>query len=111
MHIKHIYEEEELNEASTCKSDLQVQTEGGRKVKRAIKFYNLKMIIAIGFRVKSSTATVFRVWANNILAEYMTKGFSIDDKRLEDPNKFGEDYFDELYQRIRAIRASEARFY
>ncbi|MBE6133430.1 MAG: hydroxyacid dehydrogenase [Erysipelotrichaceae bacterium] len=111
MHIRHIYEEGELSETLTCKSNLQVQNEGGRTVKRTIKLYNLKMIIAIGFRVKSSTATAFRVWANNIITEYMIKGYSMDDKRLEDPEKFGRDYFDELYLRIRAIRASEKRFY
>lgn len=111
MHIRHIYAEGELSETSTCKSNLQVQNEGGRTVKRTIKLYNLKMIIAIGFRVKSSTATAFRVWANNIITEYMIKGYSMDDRRLEDPEKFGRDYFDELYLRIRAIRASEKRFY
>ena len=111
MHIRHIYAEGELSETSTCKSNLQVQNEGGRTVKRTIKLYNLKMIIAIGFRVKSSTATAFRVWANNIITEYMIKGYSMDDKRLDDPEKFGKDYFDELYLRIRAIRASEKRFY
>ena len=111
MHIRHIFKEGELNELSTCKSDLQVQNEGGRYVKRTIKFYNLKLIIALGFRVKSSTATAFRMWANNIITEYMIKGYSMDDRRLEDPTKFGKDYFDELYLRIRAIRASEKRFY
>ena len=110
-HIKHIYEEGELAEEATCNSKLQVQLEGNREVKRSIKYYNLKMIIAIGLRTKSSTATAFRVWANNILEQYMVKGFAIDDKRLEDPTKFGRDYFDELYLRIRAIRASEKRFY
>ena len=69
------------------------------------------MIIAIGFRAKSSAATAFRVWVNNIITEYMIKGYSMDDRRLEDPEKFGRDYFDELYLRIRAIRASEKRFY
>ena len=107
MHIKHIYAEGELSKDSTCKSNLQVQNEGSRLIKRNIKFYNLKMIIAIGLRVKSSAATSFRIWANNVLQEYMVKGFVLDDKRLEDPDKFGKDYFDELYLRIRAIRASE----
>ena len=96
MHIRHIYEEGELSETATCKSDLQVQNEGGRTVKRTIKFYNLKMITAIGFRVKSSKATTFRTWANNIIAEYMIKGFAMDDRRLEDPERFGKDYFDVL---------------
>ena len=110
-HIKHIYEEGELLEEATCNSQLQVQVEGNRRVRRTVKLYNLKMIISIGMRVKSSTATAFRIWANNIIQEYMVKGYSMDDKRLEDPTKFGKDYFDELYLRIRAIRASEKRFY
>ena len=110
-HIKHIYEEGELSEATTCNSELQVQIEGTRHVRRTIKLYNLKMIIAVGMRVKSSSATAFRIWANNVIQEYMVKGFVMDDKRLEDPTKFGKDYFDELYLRIRAIRASEKRFY
>ncbi len=110
-HIKDIYKDSELDENATCKKILQVRTEGTRQVKRYESFYNLKMIIAIGFRVKSSTATAFRVWANNVISEYMIKGYSIDDKRLEDPGRFGKDYFDELYLRIRAIRASEKRFY
>ena len=111
IHIKHIYEENELDILSTCKSDLQVQIEGSRKVMRNIKFYNLDMIIAIGFRVKSHIATNFRKWANSVIKEYMVKGFALDDKRLEDPSKFGNDYFDELLLRIKAIRASEKRFY
>lgn len=110
-HIKHIYEENELSEKATCNSQLQVQLEGSRNVKRIVNYFNLQMIIAIGMRVKSSTATSFRKWANNILNEYMVKGFAMDDKRLEDPTKFGKDYFDELYSRIKAIRASEKRFY
>lgn len=111
MHIQNIYKEGELDENRTSKWDLLLQKEGSRNVKRRTKLYNLKVIIAIGFRVKSSTATAFRVWANNIITEYMIKGYSMDDKRLEDPEKFGRDYFDELYLRIRAIRASEKRFY
>ena len=110
-HIKNIYLENELSESSTCKKILQVQKEGNRKIKRHVPYYNLKMIIAIGLRVKSSIATAFRIWANDILEEYMVKGFALDDKRLEDPEKFGKDYFDELYSRIKAIRASEKRFY
>ena len=111
MHIQNIYKEGELDENRTSKWDLLLQKEGSRNVKRRTKLYNLKMIIAIGFRVKSSAATAFRVWANNIITEYMIKGYSMDDRRLEDPEKFGRDYFDELYLRIRAIRASEKRFY
>ena len=111
MHIKNIYDEGELAESRTCKSDLQVQIEGNRTVKRYVKIYNLEMIIAIGFRAKSSVGNSFRIWANKILNEFMKKGFVLDDKRLEDPSKFGHDYFDELLSRIKAIRASEKRFY
>ena len=74
MHIKHIYEDGELEEGSTCKSDLQVRLEGNREVSRKILFYNLEMIIAIGFRAKSSIGNTFRKWANNIIKEYMIKG-------------------------------------
>ena len=111
MHIKNIYEEGELEESRTCKFDLQVQTEGNRTVKRNIKVYNLEMIIAIGFRAKSSVGNSFRIWANKVLNDFMKKGFVLDDKRLEDPSKFGHDYFDELLSRIKAIRASEKRLY
>ena len=90
---------------------MQVQIEGKRQVKREVPYYNLKMIIAIGYRVKSSVATSFRKWANDVIEEFMKKGFVLDDKRLEDPSKFGHDYFDELLSRIKAIRASEKRFY
>ena len=111
MHIKNIYKEGELEESRTCKFDLQVQTEGNRTVKRNIKIYNLEMIIAIGFRAKSSVGNSFRIWANKVLNDFMKKGFVLDDKRLEDPSKFGHDYFDELLSRIKAIRASEKRLY
>lgn len=111
MHIQNIYKDGELFEERTSKSDLLLRNEGSRAVRRKTKLYNLKMIIAIGMRVKSSSATAFRIWANNIIQEYMVKGYSMDEKRLEDPTKFGKDYFDELYLRIRAIRASEKRFY
>ena len=110
-HIKHIYEEGELDANRTCNKKLQVQTEGKRQVKREVAYYNLKMIIAIGYRVKSSVATSFRKWANDVIEEFMKKGFVLDDKRLEDPSKFGHDYFDELLSRIKAIRASEKRLY
>ena len=76
-----------------------------------MQYYNLKMIIAIGYRVKSSVATSFRKWANDVIEEFMKKGFVLDDKRLEDLSKFGHNYFDELLSRIKAIRASEKRFY
>lgn len=111
MHIQNIYKCGELKEIQTSKFDLLLRQEGSRTVKRKTKLYNLKMIIAVGMRVKSSSATSFRTWANNVLQEYMVKGFAMDDRRLEDPQRFGRDYFDELYLRIRAIRASEKRFY
>ena len=111
MHIKHIYEDNELDMNSTIKSDLIVQIEGNREVKRRVNFYNLDMIIAIGFRAKSSIGNTFRRWANQTLKEFMIKGFAMDDERLKDSSRFGKDYFDELLDRIRAIRASEKRFY
>lgn len=111
MHIKKIYEEGELDEASTSKNYLLVQNEGGREVARDTKFYNLDMILAIGYRVRSNVGMQFRNWTSKILKEYMQKGFVMNDERLKNPKKFGEDYFDELLERIRDIRASEKRFY
>src|SRR5690606_1445292 len=89
MHITNIYNENELTEKATVKSDLIVQIEGNREVKREIKLYNLEMIIAIGFRVKSSVGNLFRKWANQTLSEYMIKGFVLDDERLKDSIRFG----------------------
>lgn len=111
LHIKNIYEDGELDEGVTCKNYLQVQTEGGREVKRDTKFYNLDMILAIGYRVRSHVGIHFRRWASNILTEYMKKGFVLNDERLREPKEFGADYFDELLERIRDIRASEKRIY
>lgn len=110
-HIRHIYEDGELDEAATCKEYLQVQAEGNRSVKRARKFYNLDMILAIGYRVRSNVGIHFRRWASGVLTEYMKKGFVLNDERLRNPKEFGADYFDELLERIRDIRASEKRFY
>ncbi|WP_281882904.1 virulence RhuM family protein [Paenibacillus sp. YYML68] len=110
-HIKKIYEEGELNEAATIRKNRIVQTEGQRQVEREVAFYNLEMIIAIGYRVRSHRGTQFRRWATERLNEYLVKGFTMDDKRLKDMRNFGQDYFDELLQRIRDIRASEKRFY
>ena len=111
-HIKNIYESQELDMASTVSKIETVQNEGGREIKRQIEYYNLDMIIAVGYRINSKQATHFRIWATNILKEYIIKGFVMNDKRLMEPNKtFGEDYFDELLERIRIIRASERRFY
>lgn len=111
QHIKNIYSDGELDEVSTCKTFLQVQNEGGRSIKRNIKYYNLSMILAVGYRVRSHRGNQFRNWASEILTEYMKKGFVMNDDRLKNPKKFGADYFDELLERIRDIRASEKRFY
>jgi hypothetical protein len=112
QHIKNIYQENELDEVSTCKKILQVQQEGSRPVKRELDFYNLDMILSIGYRVNSMQATQFRKWANSVLKEYLIKGFALDDDRLKQGSKlFGKDYFDELLERIREIRASERLFY
>ncbi len=109
LHVKAIYAEGELQQAATCKEDLQVRQEGGRQVKRSLKHYNLDMILAIGYRVRSLRGTQFRQWATTHLREYLIKGFVMDDERLKEPG--GWDYFDELLERIRDIRASEKRFY
>ena len=95
----------------TCKDFLQVQNEGGREVRRERKFYNLDMILAVGYRVRSHVGTHFRKWASGVLTEYMKKGFVLNDERLKNPKEFGADYFDELLERIRDIRASERRIY
>jgi len=108
QHIRNIYQEDELQEERTCKNFLQVQTEGNRSVKRNIPNYNLDMIIAIGYRVKSQVATRFRQWATQRLHEYIQKGFTIDDERLKGN---GNRYFRELLQRIRDIRSSERNLY
>lgn len=108
-HIKNIYEEKELDENSTCRKFRQVRTEGNRTVTREIPFYNLDMIISLGYRVKSRIATNFRKWATERLKEYIIKGFVIDDDRLK--NLGGGNYFKELLDRIRDIRSSEKVFY
>lgn len=111
MHIRNIYEDGELIVDSTCKDYLQVQSEGDRDVRRSRKFYNLDMILAVGYRVRSNVGIHFRRWASGVLTEYMKKGFVLNDDRLRNPREFGADYFDELLERIRDIRASEKRFY
>ena len=111
MHIKNIFEDGELDEGATCKDYLQVQNEGGREVRRERKFYNLDMILAVGYRVRSNVGIHFRRWASGVLTEYMKKGFVLNDERLRNPKEFGADYFDELLERIRDIRASEKRIY
>jgi len=109
QHIRAIYAEGEADEITTCKEDLQVRREGARDVRRALKFYNLDVILAIGYRVRSIRGTQFRQWATTRLKEYLVKGFAIDERRLKDPGPF--DYFDELLEKIREIRGSEKRFY
>ena len=108
-HIRHIYEEGELDEISTCRKFRQVRTEGNRQVTREIPYYNLDMIISLGYRVKSMIATNFRRWATERLKEYMVKGFTMDDERLK--NLGGGNYWKELLDRIRDIRSSEKVMY
>ena len=108
-HIKNIYEEGELDENSTCRKFRQVRMEGNRQVTRELPFYNLDMIISLGYRVKSSTATHFRKWATQRLKEYIIKGFAIDDERLK--GNGGGNYWKELLDRIRDIRSSEKVLY
>lgn len=111
MHVKNIFLDDELNENSTIKDFLIVQTEGNRQVKRNVQCYNLDMIIAIGYRVNSKKATKFRQWATRTLKEFILKGFVLNDDMLKNGKSFGRDYFDELLERIREIRASERRAY
>jgi len=111
IHIRNIFKEGECTPAATVKEYLTVQTEGTRSVQRSIEYYNLDMILAIGYRVRSHRGTQFRRWATERLREYLIKGFVMDDVRLKEGRSIGADYFDELLERIRDIRASEKRFY
>jgi len=110
-HLKEIYKTGELDESATTRKIRVVQKEGNRDVSRDIDFYNLDAIIAVGYRVNSYQATQFRIWATKTLREFIIKGFVLDDERLKQGKRFGKDYFDELLERIREIRASERRFY
>lgn len=111
-HIRNVYDEAELSEKATIRNFRIVQTEGARQVARDVAHYNLDVIISVGYRVKSHQGTQFRIWANSILKEYLIKGFALNDDRLKQGTQlFGKDYFDELLERIREIRASERRFY
>ncbi|MBX3043883.1 MAG: virulence RhuM family protein [Candidatus Kapabacteria bacterium] len=110
IHLKNIYDEGELNEIATCKDFLQVRKEGNRFVERKQKYYNLDVIISVGYRIKSHIATKFRQWASQLLKEYIIKGFVLDDERLKNPDQ-PYDYFEELILRIQDIRTSEKRFY
>ena len=111
-HLKNIYDEGELRESATVSILETVQNENGRSVKRNVSFYNLDAIISVGYRVNSAKATKFRIWATGILKEYIKKGFVLDDERLKQGNVvFGKDYFKELLERVRSIRASERRIW
>lgn len=110
-HLKNIYEDEELSREATVSKMEIVQIEGGREVSRLVDFYNLDAIIAVGYRVNSKKATRFRQWATKTLHEYIQKGFVLNDELLKNGKPFGKDYFDELLERIREIRASERRAY
>jgi len=110
-HIKGILDDGELDAAATIRNFRIVQTEGKREVTRDIEFYNLEMILSVGYRVRSHRGAQFRRWATERLNEYLVKGFTMDDERLKQGKNIGTDYFDELLERIRDIRASEKRFY
>ena len=111
-HLKNIFEEGELQQKSTISKMEIVQSEGTRNIKRLVDFYNLDAIISVGYRVNSHKATKFRIWATQILKEYMQKGFAMDDERLKQGKTFfGKDYFRELLERVRSIRASERRIW
>ena len=110
-HLKNIFASSELHKDSTIRKFRIVQTEGSRRVSRDVDFYTLEATLAVGYRVNSEQATQFRVWASNTLQEFIRKGFVLDDERLKQGQHFGKDYFDELLERIREIRASERRFY
>ena len=111
-HLTNIYTTNELDETSTVRKIRTLQTEGNRKVNRDLEYYNLDAIISVGYRVNSAKATQFRIWATQALKEYIIKGFVLDDNRLKQGQAiFGKDYFKELLQRVRSIRASERRIY
>ncbi|MBT7579737.1 MAG: virulence RhuM family protein, partial [Candidatus Marinimicrobia bacterium] len=110
-HLENIFTDGELEREATISILETVQQEGTRQVKRKLEFYNLDAIISVGYRVNSSKATQFRIWATQLLKEYIIKGFAIDDNRLKNGRYFGKDYFRELLERVRSIRASERRIY
>ena len=111
QHVKAIYDEGELDPEATCKDYLQVRDEGGRRVRRSLKHYSLDVILAVGYRVRTARGTAFRQWATARLTELLAKGFTMDDERIKAGRTIGADYFDELLERIRDIRASERLFY
>lgn len=112
LHLKNIFNEGELDPISTTEESSVVQTEGARQITRTVKYYNLDAIIAVGYRVNSKQATHFRQWATQVLKEYIIKGFALDDDRLKQAKTvLGKDYFQELLERVRSIRASEQRIW
>jgi len=110
-HLKEVFASGELSAEATLRKNWRVQREGNREVRREIELYNLDAIISVGYRVNSAQATQFRIWATQTLRDFIVKGFVLDDERLKLGKRFGKDYFDELLERIREIRASERRFY
>jgi len=110
-HLENIYESGELERESTISILETVQQEGARQVTRKLDYYNLDAIISVGYRVNSTQATQFRIWATALVKEYIVKGFALDDERLKNGRFFGKDYFRELLERVRSIRASERRIY
>lgn len=110
-HLQQIYSSGELSPEATLQKIWTVQQEGSRQVRRELEYYHLDAIISVGYRVNSAQATQFRIWATQTLREFIIKGFVLDDERLKLNKRFGKDYFDELLERIREIRASERRFY
>ena len=110
-HLKNIYQSQELRQDSTIRKFRIVGQEGDREVVRLTKFYNLDAILSVGYRVNSQQATQFRIWATKTLKEYIIKGFAMDDERLKNGRYFGKDYFKELLERVRSIRASERQIY
>ena len=109
LHVRNVFDQGELQPAATVKEYLTVRSEGGRQVERRVSLYRLEMVLAVGYRVRSPRGTQFRRWATDTLQQYLVKGFALDDQRLKDPA--ATDYFEELLERIRDIRASEKRFY
>lgn len=110
-HLKNIYESGELDKSATVVKIATVQVEGDREVSRELEYYNLDAIISVGYRVNSVQATQFRIWATQLIKEYIIKGFAMDDDRMKNGRFFGKDYFRELLERVRSIRASERRIY
>lgn len=110
-HLENIYESGELKREATISILETVQQEGNREVKRKLEYYNLDAVISVGYRVNSTQATQFRIWATQLIKEYIIKGFAMDDERLKNGQYFGKDYFKELLERVRSIRASERRIY